>query len=207
MSDELDKLVEEAKTLGIKSPHLYKDEEKLQEKIDEKKEELQKDRNESEAKEVAKEIVPEEVTEPVATEEPAKKEKAGSSDESDKAVCFYWKNGQNITFTAGEIIQNGKVIVAGKLYKTKNSVLRLNPIEDAEAVKHLKAHKNNEANGGLLFTSLKPEDIKESDSGKLLDRLMKMDDKSLAELNGGGVVNMRKSKGTLIAEILAKKNA
>jgi len=169
-------LVEEAKSLGIKHTHVM-GEALLIQRI-------------AEAKAASKDAtvieVPE-TSEPVEPKAPAEPKAPG-------VVTFFWKNKQNLTFHAG-----------GRLYATVKSVLKLDPKDDAEAITKLRAHKKNEANKGRGFAELKAGQNANSDKGKTMDELWELDIATLANMVGGSVSDTRKSKGTLVAEIMAMK--
>ena len=173
MSEETkDELVAEAKALGIKGAHLS-GVENLKARIAEAKE-----TKEPEVKAEAK------------TEKPAKKSEA----------IFFWKDNQEFSFIVpGDIVD--KVQEPGQFYKTTKSVLKLDLVTDAKAIKKLRSHKKF----NLAFGELGSLKDVETDMGKSIDKLMALDIKTLANMVGGTVADTRKSKGTLIAEILANK--
>ena len=171
-------LVEEAKSLGIKHTHVM-GEALLIQRIAEAKA-ASKDATVIEVPETSKPIV-EKQAKPTVPDKP-------------KTVTFFWKNKQNLTFHAG-----------GRLYATVKSVLKLDPKDDAEAITKLRAHKKNEANKGRGFAELKAGQNANSDKGKTMDELWELDIATLANMVGGSVSDTRKSKGTLVAEIMAMK--
>ena len=131
-------------------------------------------------KEVPEFVQPEEVVEvkPVARK-PVKKD-----------AVFCWHNKRNATFNIKESPDKPGVFV-----KTANSILKTG--EDA-VISFLRSHKGNAANGGNVFIEMKDD----KPASNTLDQLLRLDDKTLAEMIGGGIANRMKSKGTLIAEIM-----
>jgi hypothetical protein len=118
--------------------------------------------------------------------------KSGSAEKkAQSSRVFYWIEGRNIEF-----------LVNGALYASKQSVLKLDSSKDAEAIKYLEKHKDNEKNGGRIFAELSNEISTEEDSGKFVDKLLTMSVDQLAEMVGGGIANRRRSKGSLINEIV-----
>jgi hypothetical protein len=120
-----------------------------------------------------------------------------------ETVIFYWRDNKNQSFTIkGEVV--GGVQGNGQFYKSDRSVLRLNAADDRKAIAYLRGHKGNEANGGRDFGEYKLEEMEGSEKGSAIDRLMSMDQRTLAEMAGGGAA-IRRTKGQLIAEILGLK--
>ena len=125
----------------------------------------------------------------------------------DETVIFFWREGKNTTFNVkdGTSFTTNKLnqqIEVGTLYKTTKSVIRLSTEADGAAIDYLRKHKKNEANGGRLFGEMQTGSVADSDKGTAMDKLMLMDIKSLAQMAGGTIADERKSKGTLITEIL-----
>lgn len=137
------------------------------------------------------------VVEPVVVQEEVKKP-------SDGIVRFYWRDGRNTTFTIRGDIVNG-VQQNGRFYKTEKSVIRLHEKADAKAINYLRAHAGNEANGGKDFGEFDAAKLELTEKGSMIDKLMALDIKTLAQMVGGGVAATRRSKGQLISEILGLK--
>jgi hypothetical protein len=122
-----------------------------------------------------------------------------------KEVIFFWIEGRNQQF----IVPSGKMDAQGKSikgvnYKTVNSVIKLDPVKDAGAIKHLQAHAKNEVNGGRIFKQMESLSLDTSERGNTMDKLLGYGQKTLAEMAGGGIDNQRLSVGELIVKLMDK---
>ena len=115
-------------------------------------------------------------------------------------VLYFWIGEKNFEFMVKKEGEEHSTI-----YATKNSVIKLDPVKDQDAIKKLESHPANEENGGSEFKKLDRLFSGVSDEGSKIDKLMEYSHPQLAEMAGGGVENYHKSKGTLIAEIINQK--
>ena len=129
--------------------------------------------------------------------EPAAEPKADKADkkaEPAKEVIYYWGDKRNAQF-----------FIDGVHYKSKNSVMKLDPVTDAKAIKKLEADQFNEKNGGNQFKELATIGDKDT-KGHAMDELMTYSQQQLVEMAGGGLDNKRLSTGTLIMKIIDASN-
>jgi len=119
-------------------------------------------------------------------------------------VVFYWRKFHSPRFIIKD--KDGRSITR----VARNNVLTLDQKnkDDSIVISYLRAHSDNEKNGGIEFGELDARPIGSEDSspiGERIDRLLEMEFPALATLSGGGLTSGRKSRGTLIAEILKIK--
>jgi len=143
---------------------------------------------------------PEPSTSPVEAKEPVVAKEAKPEPEK---VTFFWKDNRNKEFSIELRPATKDTPKQIRCFASKGSVLVLDeadPIE-AKAIKYLRSKPDYKR----TFDEVERRNAEVSDAGAMLDELMELDQKVLAQMVGGAVQDFRKTKGELITELQARK--
>ena len=120
-----------------------------------------------------------------------------------KGITFFFPKGNNSIFVWGRAGKDGAKLRSA-VARVESNVIRVRP-EDIDAgyiIEKLRNHKDNTANGGVVFVEVKTGKLKASDMAERIDMLNSMEKPALVAMLGGDIGLHRLTTGGLIAKAL-----